>query len=132
MTPFDYVKKINTKKDNILTEEEMSQIESDFVPFVVLRAFSYFPDTCLQANEMNLRSSSRHNLSKKMIYDYLNNSIDKSNRFSKWEKPIKDDSIELIKRVYGYTTKKAIEVVKFFSENDLEELKRKVDDGGVK
>ena len=131
-SPFDYVKKINTKKESVLTEEELSQIEKDFQPFLVLRAFSYFPDTCLIANEVNMRMTPLHNMTNKMVYDYLNNSISKGNRFSKWEKPIKDDAIELIKQVYKYTTKKAIEVVHLFDENDLEKLRRMVDTGGSK
>ena len=63
-------------------------------------------------------------------FDYLNMTIPKGNRFAKWVKPKKDDVISLIQKVYGYSVKKAEEVVEIFSEEDIKNLYKKVNEGG--
>ena len=60
----DYLNAINYSKDNLLEDEAAAK---GYVPFVVNRCLSYFPDTILQANEMNLLP----NADKKMQFDYL-------------------------------------------------------------
>ena len=50
MTPFDYLNAINQSKENLIVDELS---EKEYVPFVVNKGLSYFPDTILYANEMN-------------------------------------------------------------------------------
>lgn len=121
MGPFDYVKSINFKQPI-----DLSSVETDYLPFIINRAYSNFYDTALQANEMNIRPHATN----EQQFKYLNNTISKANRFSEWNKPTKNEDIDLIKQVYKYTTKKAIQVVGLFSEDDLKELRKKVDIGG--
>lgn len=53
MTPFDFSNDISHKKEHIMTDD---YLESLYVPFVVNRALSLFPDTLFHVNEMNLNS----------------------------------------------------------------------------
>ena len=53
MTPFDYLNAINLTKKNIFAEDPLA--DKEYVPYIVNRGLSYFPDTVLYANEMNKR-----------------------------------------------------------------------------
>lgn len=119
---FDYIKAINQKTDI----EFDSEFEEVYSQFVVGRQFSYFPETVLVAQEANLMQ-----LTNKQHFQYLNNTIEKGNRFCKWDKAIKHESLDIIKRYYGYSTKLALEVIDLFTEDDINNIKNKLDEGGV-
>lgn len=121
---FDFVNDINYKKENILTEENQSQ----YVPYVVNKSLSYFIDTIFQANEMNVR----HTSDKRLQFDFLLNSVRSKKRFSKWVKPEKLESIEVIKEYYGYSNEKAKDVVGILCDDDIKKIKDKLDKGGAK
>ena len=58
MTPFDFVNSITYNKKPLMTGTENDELaESSYVPFVVNKSLSYFPDTILHANEMNQYNS---------------------------------------------------------------------------
>lgn len=127
MSPFDYVNAINsTKKDLMTNTEDDVQAEKDYVPFVVNRSLSYFPDTILYANEINRRGS----VDKKLQFHYLLNSIRPGKRFSKWAK--KEDSVDIqyIMQYYNYSIDKAKQVLPLLSEQQLSIIKR-ILTGGV-
>ncbi len=121
---FDFVNDINHKKENVLTEEN----ESKYVPYVVNKSMSYFIDTIFQANEMNVR----HTIDKRLQFDFLLNSVRSKKRFSKWAKPEKLESVEVIKEYYGYSNDKAKDVATILSHDDIEKIKDKLDKGGAK
>ena len=60
--PFEFVKAINNKQNIIRDDLD----EKAYNPYMINRAFSYFPDTVLLANEMNVAPIST--LSFKMIF----------------------------------------------------------------
>jgi len=101
--------------------------EKEYNSFMINRALSYYPDTVFYANEMNKYNT----LDKQIQYDYLRHSIRKRKRFSKWAKPINNDTVELIMSVYNYNRKRAEEVIDMFSQSDIEKLKQRIDTGGV-
>jgi hypothetical protein len=119
----DILNSINQTKENLFTSDP--RIEKEYVPFVINKCFSYFPDTVFYANRMNQVSG----LDKKMQYDYLLSSISKKKRFSKWIKPEENKDIEVIKEVYGYSDKRAREVLDLVS---VEDLKQFIQKGGQK
>ena len=121
----DYLNAINYSKDNLLEDEAAAK---GYVPFVVNRCLSYFPDTILQANEMNLLP----NADKKMQFDYLHSSIRKRKRFSPWMKKNKDKNIELVQKFFPYSAKRAEEILDILPPECIEEMKQKSDTGGVK
>jgi len=123
MNPFDYVKAINTTKKNIMVDDIT---ESEYQPFLINRSLSYFPDTVLYANEMNLNS----HLPARLQFDFFINIIKKRNRFSKWFKPIEIQRIEVIKEYYGYSDEKAKSVLSLLNNSQIEELKKRIYKGG--
>lgn len=125
MTPFDFLNSINSTKANLMTSEES---EKEYVPFVINRSLSYFPDTILYANEMNVA----HHLDKRLQYDFFINTIRKRKRFSKWIKSTKSSDLEVVKAYYGYSDEKAETALTLLSEQQLKSLKEKSYKGGRK
>lgn len=100
--------------------------EKAYAPFMVNRALSYFMDTVLFANEMNVN----HHLDSKLQYHFLINIIKKKKRFSKWLKPTEVENLELIKEYYGYSNEKAKSVLPLFNNESIEQLKLRIYKGG--
>ncbi len=126
MGPFEFTKTINETKRNLIDEDP--EVEKDYIPFLVNRSLGYFMDTIMYANEMNQKSSIDH----KLQYDFLLNIIRPRKRFSKWLKKSKDYNIDLIKNFYGYSYTKAKDVVDILSEDQLEQIRSKLDTGGLR
>lgn len=80
MSFFDYLNAINTTKKDLMKEDPLS--EKDYVPFMINRGLSYFPDTIMYANEMNKYSS----IPKDWQFAFYMHSIKPKKRFSKWHK----------------------------------------------
>lgn len=119
----DFLNSINQTKENLISKD--SKLEKEYVPFVINKCFSYFPDTVFYANRMNQMAF----LDKKMQYDYYIHSIPKRKRFSKWIKPEENKDIEVVKEVFGYSDTRAREVVDLLPIDKLRELVQK---GGQK
>jgi len=125
MSPFVFVNSISySKKIKSLSSLD----ESIYNPFITNKNFSYFVDTILIANEINMR----HTADKKLQYDYLLNKIRPRKRFSKWNKHIKDGSIELIKEYYKVNDVKAKTILTLLSDQQINQIKNKLQKGGVK
>ena len=123
ITPFDFLQTINHSKNDIYQGNE-----GGYVPFVVNRSLSYFPDTVAIANEMNRY----HHLDGKLQYHFLLNIIRKRKRFSKWVKPEIENDIESVKEYYGYSNDKARQVLSLLTPEQLTKIKTKVNKGGRK
>lgn len=121
--PFDYVNSINITKKDIMADDIA---EKGYPPFMVNRALSYFNDTVLFANEMNIN----HHIDNKLQYHFLINIIKKKKRFSKWLKPQEVENLELIKEYYGYSNEKAKSVLPLFNDENIEILKQRIYKGG--
>ena len=121
--PFDYVNSINISKKDIM-HDDIS--EKSYPAFMVNRALSYFNDTVLYANEMNVN----HHIDNKLQYHFLINIIRKKKRFSKWLKPQEVNNLELIKEYYGYSNEKAKSVLPLFNDEQIELLKQRIYKGG--
>ena len=80
MSPFDFLNAINDNKQDLMIDPDN---EKKYVPFVVNRTLSYFPDTVHLANAMN----QYHHLDNKLQFHFFLNIIRKRKRFSKWIKP---------------------------------------------
>lgn len=124
--PFDYVNSILTTKKNLIVD---SDTEKGYDPFLTNRSLSYHFDTIMFANNMN----KRNHLDKKMQYDYLINTVrSKKRSFAKWVKKQKNDDVECIKILYGYSTAKALDVLRLLSKEQIQQLKEKADTGGLR
>lgn len=104
-----------------------SDAEKAYNSFMINRGLSFFQDSILFANEMNIH----HDLPPKMAYDFYRNSLRPRKRFSKWFKALPDSAdVELIKRRYGYSSAKAREALTLFDAAALKELRESMDVGG--
>ena len=122
----DFLTSINSSKENLVEKEPLC--EKEYIPFVVNKCLSYFPDTIFYANQINVRPG----LDKKMQYDYLRLSVSKRKRFSKWFKEEKNDNIKLIQEYYGYSYRRAKEVLDCLIDDNIRTIKDSLKTGGVK
>jgi hypothetical protein len=123
MNPFEFVKAISYTKKDIMVDE---LIEKEYNPFIINRAFSYYPDTILYANEMNLNA----HLDSRLQFDFFINIIKKRKRFSPWLKPSEVENLEVLKEYYGYSNEKAKSVLSLFNNKQIENLKERIYKGG--
>ena len=125
MSPFEFVKAINNKKDIIRDDLD----EKSYLPYMINHSFSYFPDTVILANEMNIN----HHLDNKLQNDFFINTIRKNpKRFSKWNKVKHDGDFEAVKEYYGYSNEKTRSALSLLSAEQINIIKQKVDHGGRK
>ena len=125
MNPFEYANAINYTKKNIMVDDIA---EKAYNPFIVNRSLSYFHDTVLAANEMNIN----HHIDNRLQFDFFINIIRKRKRFSKWFKPEQISDLEIVKEYYGYSNEKARQILTLLSTEQINELKTKVAKGGRK
>ena len=100
----------------------------DYVPFVVNRALSYHMDCVLYVNEMNLHPE----VEKDLQYQYLLNTIRPMKRkFQPWQKSEVDKNLDCVKTYFGYSNQKAKEALRILNDEQIAEIKRRTDKGGV-
>ena len=125
MNPFEYVNAINFKKQDIMVDD---LAEKGYAAYMINRSLSYFPDTVMMANEMNIN----HHLDNRLQFDFLINIVRKKKRFSKWAKPESISDVEVVKEYYGYSNEKAKNALSLLTSDQFDELKKKVFKGGTK
>ena len=123
MNPFKYLNEINYGKRNIMVDEET---EKAYVPFIINRSLSYFPDTVALANEMNRYG----HLESRLQFAFLINTIRKRKRFSKWIKPEIENDVEVVKEYYGYSNEKAKSVLSLLTGDQIKQIKNRMTKGG--
>jgi len=124
MSPFDYVDLILHKKK----QDDDFDI-GNYAPFLVNRSLSYHMDCILHVNEMNIKP----NVDKDLQYQYLLNSIrPMKRRFEPWQKSSVDKDIECVKEFFGYNNQKAKDALSILTDEQIAEIKIRIDKGGVK
>ena len=118
MNPFEYVNSITHNKKDIMVDD---LAEKSYNSFMVNRSLSYFHDTVLMANEMNVH----HHLENRLKYDFLINIVRKKKRFSKWIKPETESEVEVVKEYYGYSNQKAKSALSLLTSEQINELKKR-------
>jgi hypothetical protein len=125
MNVFDFVNSINFNKTDLFQDP---QADKDYIPFVVNRSLSYFHDTVLLSNEMNIR----HDLSKQQQFDFLRLSVTKKKRFSKWGKKEEwSDQHTAIQQYYKCSVKKVMEICLILSTTQKKYIYNIMSEGGV-
>ncbi len=124
MSPFDFVDYILRKK---IPEGELDF--KDYAPFLVNRSLSYHLDCVPYVQEMNRWPA----LDKDMQYQYfLNNIRPMKRKFAPWQKSEVEKNIECVKTYFGYSNQKAKEALRILTDEQIAEIKIKIDKGGVK
>jgi len=127
MKPFDFVNSASYSKEDLMRESDNPELaEKTYAPFLTNKAFSYHVDTIMYANEMNMRSA----LENQLAFDYYLNSIRPQKRFAKWIKKDTSDSLEVVKEYYQYNYEKAEHALSLLSQEQLIELKKRLEKGG--
>lgn len=125
MTPFDFINAINITKEDLLSNDP--SLSKEYKPYIINMGLSYFHDTVAQANAMNQYSS----IPAEWQFAFLLNSITKKKRFSKWHKAEKaTETLTLVQEYYGYSSEKAKDVLNILSDDQLNEIKQKLNKGG--
>jgi len=108
---------INYNKENIFSSLP-DVTNKEYVPFVINKSLSYFPDTILQANNMNIRP----HVDERMQFHYLMNSIRKKKRFSRWQKSNTSKEVEAIMSCFGYNIQRAEEVLSILTQVQIDQI----------
>ena len=125
MNPFEFVNAINVTKQDVMIDDIA---EKAYNSFIVNRSLSYFNDTVLYANEMNVN----HHIDNRLQFDFFINIVRKKKRFSKFMKPETVSDVEAVKEYYGYSNEKAKSALTLLTSDQINELKKKVYKGGRK
>jgi hypothetical protein len=107
-------------------DDDYEFVLKKYVPFIINKGVSYFPDTIIQANNMNFFC----NIDKRMHFDYLQHSIRKRKRFCKWMKKKDPEDLQVVKDYFGYSNSKAYEVLDILSKEDIDSIKEELNVGG--
>ena len=122
MKPFDYINSINNKNKDMMTDTENDELaEKSYNAYLTNRSLSYFIDTILYANDMNMMS----HLDNKMQYQYYIHAVPKKNRFSKWAKKDTTD-VDIITEFYKCNLTRANEILKIINKDELDLMKQKL------
>ena len=124
ITPFDFINAISHTKIDLM---EQDNTESQYKPYVINKGLSFYPDTVIQANEMN----SRPHLDKRMQFNFLINIIRSKKRYSKWLKHEKLNDLEVVQEYYGYSKEKARQVLPLLSDEQINYIKLRIKKGGL-
>ncbi len=123
MSPFDFINSISFTKADIMADD---LAEKQYNAYLVNRGLSYFSDTVLLANEMNRN----HHTPSRLQYSFLLNNISKKKRFSKWLKATEHEDLMIVKAYYGYSNEKARSALMILSQDQIQQLKTKLYQGG--
>ena len=122
-----YLTAINYSKEKLLDTDDR-EWEKKYPPFIINKGLSYFSDTIMYANEMN----KLHHATKHMQFSFFLNSIKSRKRFSKWLKASKIKDLDVIKQHFGYSNKKAQEVLSILTKKQIDYIKERLYKGGRK
>jgi len=122
----DWLNSINQSKVNII--DEMPDVESKYLPYIVNRCLSGHLDAVMYANEMNINN----HLDKKLQYDFLLNTLRSKKRFSPWIRKEEMENLELVKKYYSYSNEKAKQVLSILTEDQITYIRKKLDTGGTR
>lgn len=121
---FQFLDSINKTKNNLL---DTGMMEKDYIPYLINKCLSYHSDTIMHSNEMN----SKYLIPKKHQYQYFLSSIRPRKRFSKWFKKNTNSDVEMIKKCYNISNKRALEVLKILTKEQISFINKEMDTGGV-
>ena len=120
----DWLDSIYFSKKDVLKDIDNP---NQYPAFVINRILSGNIDTVLFASELN----ERFTMDKDMQYKFLLYGVPKRKRFSNYLKKNTLDDLDIVKSYYGYSTEKAIEVLKLLSKEQINYIKEKLNVGGI-
>lgn len=126
--PFDYVNAINSSKKNLMRGSENDELaEKGYNAWVVNNALSYFPDTILHANLVNMY----YDLDNRPAFEFLLNSIRPKKRFAKWVKNEGDKDLETVCAYYKCNRNVGRDYLSLLSREQLNIMEQQLETGGI-
>ena len=122
----EFLKSINETKVNLMRENP--ETVTAYPAFIVRRLLSYHDDCILLVNEINCIP----NLDPQLEYEFLLHALSRRKRFAKLHKVEKPERLDIVKRFYGYSDAKAMEVLSLHTEDDFTRMENALRTGGVK
>jgi hypothetical protein len=123
MTPFDLIDAVGTSKRDIIRESEDPETTAKkYNPWLTNKHFSYFPDSVLHANEMNMA----HGLDPYMQYRYYLAVLPARKRFTKWNSISDGDTAAAVSEWYGINKRRAREVMKILPKSAVDNILKAV------
>lgn len=122
---FDFVNAVSHTKDASFMDDPTW--ESEYVPFIVNRAFSYHPDSVMSANMMN----ERPHLAKNLQAQYFINTLRSRRRYASWHKNVVSDDERIIAEYYGCSLRHAIVLRSLHSSEQLLTMRSRIYKGGL-
>ena len=128
LNPFEFIDDISYKKKYIY-DVDRHKMDEDYgkLCFIINKRFSHFFDTVIDSNNINIR----YGADSKMHFDYLFYSIKSKFRKGPWPKKINMEHIDMIKRKYGYSQKRAEEALELLNDDQLKKIKESLFLGGT-
>jgi hypothetical protein len=127
--PFAFINAINFTKEDLMTGSANDELaEAGYVPFITNRSLSYFPDTVMLANEVNMRPD----LTNRMQFHFYLHSVRKRKRFGKWHKVAKSEDVATVSLYFGYSLRRAAEALALLTDADLAQMRDVLSGGGRK
>jgi hypothetical protein len=102
--------------------------EKQYNPWIVNKALSYFPDTVLIANEVNMY----HGLDNRPQYEYLINMIRPNKRWAKWVKDVSDEDLDAVCSYYNVNRIIGREYLSLLNNDQIRTIKKEQEQGGKK
>lgn len=125
MNPFDYVNAILYTKKDVMQENSN---ERDYSPFLTNRALSYHRDSIFAAQQLNLIPG----IDNRLQFRYLINTIRPMKRDKKqWAKKKENNDIDAVIEYFGYDHKQALVAISILSKDQLKQIRRKLEKGGL-
>lgn len=122
-------------ENNLINEKKQIEIDGDYSQWRTNSVLCNHRDLIYFVNEVNVN----HNITDRMHYDYLYNSIRKQKRWYKAEtkeekkaREKKEELITLVSQYYKYNVVRAKEVLKVLTPEQIEKIKKGREKGGVK
>jgi hypothetical protein len=129
MSPFDFVKDIQGPKKDLVRTSDSSPEEALKVyhPWVINRAMSFYVDSILYANEVNMNP----HIDRLMQHDYYLHSIRSMRRSHSWIKTVEPtEDVRAVMEYMGISSNRAKEYVRVLTPDQLHEIKTRTLKGG--
>lgn len=127
---FPLLNEINMSKQDLFRngETDVESIQKAYDPFMINRGLSFFIDTILHANEMNMRPG----IDKVMQNDFYLARVRKRKRFSKWFKGTKSKDVQAVAKYFNYSYSRAEQVMGLIDNETIKNIKLTQEEGGKK
>lgn len=128
----DYLTAINLTKANLIRNSVMPEAEEKAYPlWPIQKILAHHADAVLWVNELNCIGLPSYGLSNRQHFEFLLHILDARKRYEEYVKPLKDETVDLIKKVNKLSDRRARELVGLLSDDDIQLYQESVKEGGI-